>query len=239
VVSTALREAAEEAGLDRAGIRSRRLFVDDHGGWSYTTVHADVPRPLGTVANDESTELRWVAVDEVDALPLHPGFALTWPQVRARPAVLLVDAANVVGSRPDGWWRDRPGAASRLLEALVAVRAASVLGPGRAPRVIATAEVVLEGDAVSAADPGWLVVHRAGRGSSGDDVLVEVADRLVAEGNEVIAVSADRGLRERWGRLAGPRLAGSVHSVGPRWLLDVLDGTTLPGPSGPSGSMRP
>ena len=185
-----------------------------------------------------------MAVDEVDALRLHPGFALTWPQVRARPAVLLVDAANVVGSRPDGWWRDRPGAASRLLEALVAVRAASVLGPGRAPRVIASAEVVLEGQAVSAADPGWVVVHRAGRGTSGDDVLVEAAERLVAQGNEVIAVSADRGLRDRWASLAGPRMAdpgtpGSVHPVGPRWLLDVLEGTTLPGPGSPSGSMRP
>jgi hypothetical protein len=131
-----------------------------------------------------------------------------------------------------------------LLEALVAVRAASVLGPGRAPRVIAAAEVVLEGQAVSAPDPGWVVVHRAGRGTSGDDVLVEAAERLVADGNEVIAVSADRGLRDRWVSLAGPRMAdpgmaGSVHSVGPRWLLDVLDGTTLPGPGSPSGSMRP
>ena len=30
----------------------------------------------------------------------------------------LVDASNVIGSRPDGWWRDREGAASRLIEAL-------------------------------------------------------------------------------------------------------------------------
>ena len=32
--------------------------------------------------------------------------------------VIVVDAANVVGSRPDGWWRDRPGAARRLLRQL-------------------------------------------------------------------------------------------------------------------------
>lgn len=31
---------------------------------------------------------------------------------------LVVDAANVVGSRPDGWWRDRAGATGRLLAAL-------------------------------------------------------------------------------------------------------------------------
>jgi hypothetical protein len=30
----------------------------------------------------------------------------------------LVDASNVIGSRPDGWWRDREGATLRLLEAL-------------------------------------------------------------------------------------------------------------------------
>jgi len=30
----------------------------------------------------------------------------------------LVDASNVIGSRPDGWWRDRTGATQRLLDAL-------------------------------------------------------------------------------------------------------------------------
>jgi nucleoid-associated protein YgaU len=31
---------------------------------------------------------------------------------------LIVDGANVVGSRPDGWWRDRAGAAVRLHDEL-------------------------------------------------------------------------------------------------------------------------
>jgi uncharacterized protein YaiI (UPF0178 family) len=30
----------------------------------------------------------------------------------------LVDAMNVIGSRPDGWWRDRDAAARRLLASL-------------------------------------------------------------------------------------------------------------------------
>ena len=34
--------------------------------------------------------------------------------------VLIVDGANVVGSRPDGWWRDRAGAAHRLHDQLSA-----------------------------------------------------------------------------------------------------------------------
>jgi hypothetical protein len=44
--------------------------------------------------------------------------------------VLLVDAANVVGSRPDGWWRDRAGAAARLVASLAALAS---YGVGHAP----------------------------------------------------------------------------------------------------------
>jgi uncharacterized protein YaiI (UPF0178 family) len=28
----------------------------------------------------------------------------------------FIDAMNVIGSRPDGWWRDREGAARRLID---------------------------------------------------------------------------------------------------------------------------
>ncbi|MGW5508905.1 hypothetical protein ACWEV9_14140, partial [Streptomyces albogriseolus] len=34
--------------------------------------------------------------------------------------LVIVDAANVVGSVPDGWWRDRRGAAERLRDHLAA-----------------------------------------------------------------------------------------------------------------------
>jgi 8-oxo-dGTP diphosphatase len=228
-VAAALREAVEEAGLDPARIRTRHLFVDDHGGWSYTTVYADVPRPVTTVANGESAALEWVPLAAVDGRALHPGFALTWPHVRVRPTVLLVDTANVVGARPDGWWRDRSGAASRLLEALARLRATTVVGLGGDPRVIGGVVAVLEGAAVSATEPGWVVVRRAERGTGGDDVLVEVAGELLADGNEVLAVSADRGLRARWESLSGPDSGRRAHVAGPRWLLDVLDGTVVSG----------
>ena len=229
-VAAALREAVEETGLDAARIRTRHEFVDDHGGWSYTTVYADVPRPVPTVANQESAALAWVPVGEVGVLLLHPGFALTWPQVRVRPTVLLVDAANVVGSRPDGWWADRAGAAGVLLEALATLRAATVRGPSGDPRVIGGVVAVLEGTAVSAADPGWVVVHRAPHGTSGDDILVDVADQLLADDIDVLAVSADRGLRHRWESLSGSGGGLTAEVVGPRWLLDVLDGTAVSGP---------
>jgi hypothetical protein len=42
-------------------------------------------------------------------------------------SVLLVDVANVVGSRPDGWWRDRPAATARLVRQIRAAAASSRL----------------------------------------------------------------------------------------------------------------
>ena len=224
-VAAALREAAEETGLEPRRIRDRHVFVDDHGGWSYTTVYADIPRPVPTRANDESLALDWVPVGDVTDRALHPGFASTWPQVRVRPTVLLVDTANVVGARADGWWRDKPRATSRLLEDLAALRATTVRGPGDGARVIGAIVAVLEGGAVAAVDPGWVEVHRAERATSGDDVLVEVADQLLAEGRDVVAVSADRGLRARWQSLSGAGMNVRFGVVGPRWLLGLIADT--------------
>ena len=63
--------------------------VLDLGFWSYTTVVAQAVRPFEAhMADVESIELRWVPVHEVSALPLHPGFADAWPQLRARLTAL-------------------------------------------------------------------------------------------------------------------------------------------------------
>jgi hypothetical protein len=60
-------------------------LVDDHGGWTYTTVLARAGTELPVHALDqESTDVRWVMLPEVEALPLHPGFAGTWPALRLR-----------------------------------------------------------------------------------------------------------------------------------------------------------
>jgi hypothetical protein len=119
--------------------------------------------------------------------------------------VLLVDGANVVGARPDGWWRDRPGAARALVDR---VRRAVSDGALAAPVV-----VVLEGRARQGVDEGTddgvTVVHAPGHG---DDAIVDVA---AASGEPVVLVSADRGLRERVRRHA-------TEVVGPTWLLDRL-----------------
>ena len=82
VIQAALREAHEEAGIDRAAVAVVGEWQDDHGGWSYTTVIADVVGPLRLVPNAESAELRWVAEPDVAALALHPGFAGSWPSLR-------------------------------------------------------------------------------------------------------------------------------------------------------------
>jgi 8-oxo-dGTP diphosphatase len=86
-VETALREAFEETGLSNEGVEVVDELVDDHGGWTYTTVLARTGSQLPVHALDqESTDVRWVTVPEVDTLPLHPGFAGTWPALRERLA---------------------------------------------------------------------------------------------------------------------------------------------------------
>lgn len=133
--------------------------------------------------------------------------------------VLLVDAANVVGARPDGWWRDRAGATTRLLAALAQLPGSTVAGPDGEPLRTAEVVVVVEGRARAAErPPGLRVVLAPG---SGDDAIVAVASELT--GRPVLAVTADRGLRER--------LPEGVDVAGPGWLRDVLDGMD-PAPPG-------
>ncbi|HET6296824.1 MAG TPA: hypothetical protein VFG33_25780 [Kribbella sp.] len=153
--------------------------------------------------------------------------------------LIVVDAANVVGSRPDGWWRDRAGAARRLLVKLTKLEF----------RLDEPAEVVvvLEGaaraalDAGSAAGTGSASGARGGSGSaagsgggevdpelgdlrvvaasgSGDDAIVAVvAEAVAADSHRTITVvTADRGLRDRVEE-------HGARTVGPRWLWNYLD----------------
>ncbi|MBF5002001.1 NUDIX hydrolase [Nocardia sp. BSTN01] len=92
-VHAAVREAQEEAGIDPEAVRVRgsRVTSTADSGWTYTTVVADVSETLATTANRESAELAWVPEEEVDARPLHPGFAVAWPGLRASAARLELD----------------------------------------------------------------------------------------------------------------------------------------------------
>ena len=124
--------------------------------------------------------------------------------------LLVVDAANVIGARPDGWWRDRAGAVQRLLVAF-----SRTAWDDRREVV-----VVLEGAARSGAGVGTVdgvrVVHAS---RSGDDEIVDVvAAALDADTDrQVTVVTADRGLRERVRALGADRM-------GPRTLWQLLDG---------------
>ncbi|MFC9896910.1 NUDIX domain-containing protein [Nocardia sp. NPDC127579] len=134
-VHAAVREAWEEAGIDPADVRvrSERVTASAASGWTYTTVVADAVMTLPTSRNRESTALAWVPEAEVDARPLHPGFALSWPVLRAAPARLLLDdledAGQVAAALPRTvdlaelgfYWlhteSDGPGTHARIVEA--------------------------------------------------------------------------------------------------------------------------
>ncbi|MGE5136647.1 MAG: NUDIX domain-containing protein, partial [Gemmatimonadota bacterium] len=130
----ALREAAEECLLPPAAVRVTGIVHDDHDGWSYRTLIARARAPFPVQpAGDEASEVKWIPAAQVTRRKLHPGFAAQWPVIaRAlEPVTIIVDGANVVGSRADGWWRDRAGAAARLHGELSALSASGVTGlPG-------------------------------------------------------------------------------------------------------------
>jgi hypothetical protein len=119
-------------------------------------------------------------------------------------SVIVVDGANVVGARPDGWWKDRPGAARRLHEQLMT---ADLDGD-----VI----LVLEGEAkagVRAGRDGHVTVVHAPK--DGDSEIVRQAHRAAEAGGTVTVVTA--------ARLLAARVAKAGPTVGPTWLLDRLD----------------
>lgn len=80
----ALRETVEETGLDVSRVRVLGHHVDDHGAWSYVTLLARVDALLPVEPEQESVDVRWVPLADVDTLPLHAGFARSWPLLRLR-----------------------------------------------------------------------------------------------------------------------------------------------------------
>jgi 8-oxo-dGTP diphosphatase len=140
---------------------------------------------------------------------------------------LIVDGANVMGSRADGWWRDRAGAMARLHGELVALATRGIRGPvpgdpaaagetdpgdaAEGGRWYPHVYLVVEGrarkmlDLVSPA-PAVRVVAAHGEG---DDEIADLTGRLTGRR---IVVTADRELRRR------VTAAGAVVT-GPGWLL--------------------
>jgi 8-oxo-dGTP diphosphatase len=161
--------------------------------------------------------------------------------VSDQEATIVVDVANVMGARPDGWWRDRAGAAVRLHAEIAALAASgrAILpgepgepgppgepgepgepappgGPGEpAPPEFV---MVLEGAANAAAsrinDAATDRVRVVNAPGHGDDTIVAVVREL--PGRRVV-VTADRELRDRCA-------AAGAEVRSPGWLLGLLKG---------------
>jgi hypothetical protein len=130
-----------------------------------------------------------------------------------RDVVLVVDIANVMGSRPDGWWRDRAGAATRLLDRLGPLRGADVTLPADLGSAqLGEIHAVVEGAARGVEGPRLILVVPAER--DGDSEILEQARRLAASGKTPLVVTADRELRRR--------LPVQALVAGPDWLNRLL-----------------
>jgi hypothetical protein len=119
--------------------------------------------------------------------------------------VLVVDGANVVGSRPDGWWKDRAGAARRLHERLL-------VADLEYDEVVLVLEGAAKAGVPSGRDHHVRTVHAP---RDGDSAIVAATRAALETGASVTVVSADRVL------------GGAVGSLGalamsPSWLLAQL-----------------
>lgn len=113
---------------------------------------------------------------------------------------LVVDGHNVIGTRPDGWWRDRQGAARRLL-ARVQCLAAADGGTG----MVLVLDVAVAG--LAEGDHGGVSVRyarRRGRDAADDRIV----DDLGELDGPVEVVTSDRALAAR-AAARGARVTGA------------------------------
>lgn len=138
--------------------------------------------------------------------------------------VWVVDGNNVYGSRPDGWWRDRAGAARRLADSV------SAWQDRQGDAVILTFDGRPDERVASVARDGLRVefASRPGADAADDRIVEMVADEYAAD-PEVVVVTADRGLVDR--------LPPGVDVERPRRFLDRLDDLDAI-PAGRRGSAR-
>lgn len=108
---------------------------------------------------------------------------------------LVVDALNVIGARPTGWWRDRAGAVRELVDRLARLSAAGCAAP---------ITVVIDGRALADLPEGshgrLEVCYAPGGRDAADDRIVAL---LRERGTPARVVTADRALRERVEALGG------------------------------------
>ena len=124
----------------------------------------------------------------------------------------MVDVANVMGSRHDGWWRDRAGAAERL--------GREVVGLALRGDVPAEWVLVFEGRARAAVqalteESAGAPVRLVPASGIADDTIVSTAAEVVSQERTCRVITADRELRARCKEVG-------ATVIGPRWLLRQL-----------------
>lgn len=255
IVTAALREADEEADIDPSWLRPIGAWVADHDGWTYSTI---VASPVGALrlssANPESADMRWWDDALIGDMPLHSGFALAWGELTEpqTATTIVVDGANVVGSRPDGWWSDRLGAARALRDQLrhmvrMGLSPADEHMPPTPlhvlfPRVI----LVVEGGAAPLAqerpveEPGEKPLFKPSYTIRGPRIApwwersieVEAPDPARSGDDEVVARVAEAQANgehiivvtaDRELRERASAVAPGVRHAGPSWLLGLID----------------
>ncbi|HEY1670948.1 MAG TPA: hypothetical protein VGG54_35055 [Trebonia sp.] len=148
----------------------------------------------------------------------------------------MVDVANVMGARADGWWHDRAGAALRLCQEVIALAQGGdetagawvLVLEGQAREAVALLEddqsleegTAPPGDWVPPTDEAQEArepspVRLVSAPGSGDDAIVGVVAEAVAQDESCLVVTADRELRQRCEEL-------NASVVGPGWLLRLL-----------------
>lgn len=125
---------------------------------------------------------------------------------RSGRLVLVVDGANVVGARPDGWWRDRAGAAARLHGRLA-------VADTTYDEIVLVLEGQAKGGVPAGRDAHLRTVHAP---RDGDATITAQVDGATAKGHQVVVVTADR-LLARTVELRGARV------MSPTWLLSLLE----------------
>ena len=138
--------------------------------------------------------------------------------------MVVVDVANVMGARADGWWRDRAAAALRLCREVTGLARDGPAGAwvlvleGRARDAVAPLEEEdpsLAADWAPAEGEGPRPVRLVSAPGSGDDAVVGVVAEAVARDESCLVVTADRRLRQRCEEV-------NASVVGPGWLLRLL-----------------
>jgi predicted RNA-binding protein with PIN domain len=126
---------------------------------------------------------------------------------------LVVDAMNVIGSRPTGWWRDRDGALRGFV-----VRMRALAGETRdAYTVIADGRPLPDLPEGAHGGVDVLYASRRGRDAADDRIVAFVNDH--PDPSTLRVVTSDR-------RLIGRVRARGAEVISPQWLLDRLDRAT-------------